>query len=181
MTRDLEHQPLQFEGTSNKKSCLQASDFRGKVPMVLTFVGAPDEKNDKIIDNLNESLIRFGQRRVQLLVVVDGDPALVSDRLQLNVPLVTDEGLAAELNAERADGEPLLSVILGNDGMVLEVVRQLPADDQAAAILVAVDRLMAQFPDRFEVLPNHPPEDKEQTELLADPTKLSAATEQPLP
>jgi peroxiredoxin len=184
MNRDLEHQPLDFEGSSNKKSSLQASDFRGKVPMAVTFVGAPDGQNDEIIIKLNDSLLRFGQRRVQLLLVVDGDPALVSERLHLKVPLVADEGLAAELGAERSNGEPVVSIILGNDGMVLDVVRQLPADDQAAAILVAIDRLVLEYPDRFQVLPTHPSVDAgdaKLTELIADPTTLDTVLTDPLP
>lgn len=179
MNPDFEHQPVQFEGSSNKKPRLQANDFRGKVPMVLTFVGAPDEQNDEIIQNLNASLIRFGERRVQLLVVIDGDPTVVSDRLMLNISLISDDGLAAELNANRTDEDPVVSIILGNDGMILDVVRQLPADDQAAAILVSVDRLMAEFPDRFIVLPTHRSDHSDHAtpvEILEDPANLIPAS-----
>jgi peroxiredoxin len=180
MDTDFKHEPVQFEGSSNKKPSLRASDFRGKVPMVVTFVGAPDGKNDHIIRNLNASLIRFGERRVQLLLIVDGDPSLISDRLMLNVPLVSDDDLALELQANRTAEDPVVTIILGNDGMMLDVVRQLPADDQAAAILVAVDRLIAEFPDRFQVLPTPSSEPSTETELLADPAKLIPDSEDPL-
>ena len=140
--------------------------------MVVTFVGEPDRKNDAIIADLNTSLIRFGERRVQLLVVVDGDPGAISERLQLNVPLISDDGLAEELNANRNDDDPVVSNILGNDGMMLDVVRQLPAKDQAVAILAAVDRLMSDFPERFQVLPEHNSGNALRAETLADPAKL---------
>ncbi len=180
MNTDLEHEPVQFEGASNKKPTMGAADFRGKVPVALVFVGAPDEETDDIIKKLNASLIRFGERRVQLLIVVDGDPKVVSDRLVLNVPLVSDDGLALELSADRSDDDRVVSIILGTDGMALGAVRQLPADDQAAAILVAIDRLIEQFPDRFEVLPTRPSGDTTQTELVADPTTLIPDSEDPL-
>lgn len=180
MNTDLEHKPVDFDGRSNKKNDIRAADFRGKVPVVLVFVGAAVEENDVIIRKLNASLIRFGERRVQLLLVVDGDPQLISKRLVLNVPLVSDDGLTAELEAERTEGDPVVSVILGNDGMALGTVRQLPADDQAAAILVAVDTLIEQFPDRFQVLPTRPLGEATQPEVLADPTTLIPDSEDPL-
>ena len=45
-------------------------------------------------------------------------------------------------------------------------MRLLPVDDQASAILVAVDRLAAEFPDRFAILP----ESDENGEAIDNPS-----------
>lgn len=93
-------------------------------------------------------------------------------RLGVAVPLITDDGLGDEFEA-RVDHGRTSSVILGNDGRVLEVLRHLPADDCAPAILLAVERLTEEFPDRFSVLP----EFDENTTELADPNgDMSAFT-----
>ena len=165
---DLSEQPISFNAESSKKARLDSSAFRGRVPVVSVFVGAHGPEADSAILGLDGALIRFGERRIQLLVVVDGYPSEVADRLAVTVPLITDDGLAEELNA-KVDGQGRISsVILGNDGRVLDVVRQLPVDDQASAILVAVDRLAAEFPDRFEILP----ESDENAEAIDDPTNV---------
>ncbi len=151
---DLSEQPLTFNAESSKKARLDASAFRGRVPVVITFVGPHGPVADSAIVGLDKALIRFGERRIQLLVVVDGYPSEVAARLGVSVPLITDDGLAEELNARVDEQGRISSVILGNDGRVLELVRQLPADDQASAILVTVERLAAEFPDRFAILPD---------------------------
>lgn len=165
---DLSEQPLTFNAESSKKARLGSSAFRGRVPMVLVFVGAHGPEADVAILRLDSALIRFGERRIQLLVVVDGYPSEVADRLAVKVPLITDDGLAEELNAQVDDQGRISSVILGNDGRVLDVVRQLPAEDQASAILVTVERLAAEFPDRFAILP----EADENAEAIDDPTNI---------
>ncbi len=165
---DLSEQPISFNAESSKKARLDSSAFRGRVPVVIVFVGAHGPEADSAILGLDGALIRFGERRIQLLVVVDGYPSEVADRLAVTVPLITDDGLAEELNAKVDDQGRISSVILGNDGRVLDVVRLLPVDDQASAILVAVDRLAAEFPDRFGVLP----ESDENAEAIDDPTNV---------
>ena len=150
---DLSEQPISFNAESSKEKRLGASAFRGRVPVVLAFVGAHGPEADSAILGLDGALIRFGERRIQLLVVVDGYPSEVAARLGVTVPLITDDGLAEELNAQVDDHGGISVVILGNDGRVLDVERQVPVHDQASAILVAVDRLAAEFPDLFEVLP----------------------------
>ena len=163
---DTSAQPLSFEAESSKKTRLDATAFRGRVPVVLAFVEGLGPATDAAIRSLDASLILFGERRVQLLVVVDANPAEVAERLGATVPLITEPGLAAELNAEVDDQGRLCTVIVGNDGRVLDTVRQLPQEDQASAVLVAIDRLSAEIPDRFVVLPHT----DANAELIDDPT-----------
>lgn len=163
---DVSTQPLSFDAESSKKARLDATAFRGRVPVVLAFVGAAGPDADAAILSFDESHIRFGERRIQLLVVVDGYPAEVATRLGVSVPLITDDGLGVELDAEVDDQGRICSVILGNDGRVLNAVRQLPTEDQASAVLVDIERLTIEFPDRFATLP----EADENPEEIADPT-----------
>ena len=84
----------------------------------------------------------------------------------MTVPLITDDELAKEFNTKTDEQGRLSSVVLGNDGRVLDVVRQLPAHDHVAAILLALERLAVEFPNRFEVLPEH----DHDPEAIDDPT-----------
>ena len=144
-------QPVAFRAISSRKQTLDAADFRGRVPVVLTFVGdGPDA--DRIIQALDAELHQFGSRRIQLIVVVPGEPTHLAERLQVAVALLADEGLGERLQAQPDGQGRIASVILATDGCILETVRQLPAADQALAILVAVDRLIEQQPDRLAVL-----------------------------
>lgn len=153
-TNDISDSPITFDVESSKKARLDSSAFRGRVPVVFAFVGDHGPSADVAILNLDRSLVHFGEQRIQLLVVVDGQPSDVAQRLGVTVPLISDDGLAEELNAQVDDQRLLRSVVVGNDGRVLELVRHEPSDDQASAILFAVERLRAEFPDRFGVLPN---------------------------
>lgn len=151
---DLSEQPIEFNAESSKKARLDSSAFRGRVPVVFAFVGPNGAKADAAIIDLDAALIRFGERRIQLLVVVDGYPSDVAKRLGVAAPLITDDGLAEELDACTDDDGRTCVVVLGNDGRVVDVIRQLPAEGQAEAILLAVDSLATQFPERFGVLPD---------------------------
>ncbi len=144
--------------------------------MVLVFVGVHGAAADTAICNLNRSLIRFGELRIQLLVVVDGYPSEVAERLGVTVPLITDDGLADELNAHIDEQGRLASVVVGNDGRVLSVVRQLPTDDQALAILATVESLSTQFPDRFTVLPDGDENAERIEDATSAQTEFSAAS-----
>lgn len=167
-TSDLSEQPLAFNAESSKKARLDSSAFRDRVPVVLAFVGPHGPEADSAIIGFDSALVRFGERRIQLLVVVDGYPSEVAARLGVTVPLITDDGLAEELDAQIDDQGRISSVVLGNDGRVLDVVRQLPAKDQASAILVTIERLASEFPDRFGILPAA----DENAEAIDDPTNI---------
>lgn len=174
-TMDHSEQPVAFDAESSKRGHLGSSDFRGRVPVVLVFVGAPGALSDTVIIGLDRALIRFGERRVQLLVVVDANPSEVAERLQVTVPLIADAGLAEELNAQMDHQGRISSVILGNDGRVLDVVRQLPTADQSSAVLVALERLTAEFPDRLGILP----EVDQNVDAIDDPTGNRAKSDPP--
>jgi len=174
-TTDLSEQPVAFDAESSKSAHLASSAFRGRVPVVLVFVGVPGSQSDTVITGLDRALIRFGERRVQLLVVVDANPSEVAARLKVTVPLISDAGLAEELNAQMDDQGRISSVILGNDGRILDVVRQLPTADQSSAVLVALERLTAEFPDRLGTLP----EPDQNVEAIDDPTGARAKGDAP--
>jgi hypothetical protein len=163
---DLEHQPLAFGGLSSK-GYLQESDFRDRVAVVLSFVAGVAEGSASVIQNLDRSLLSFAQRRVQLIVVLPDEPVSISRKLLTHVPLLRDENLRSELFADHPSPGQIASVIIGNDGMALDIVRQEVVADQAAAILVSLDRLKVQFPKRFSVLPD--PYANKTEELIEDP------------
>ena len=120
---------------------------------MFAFVGTHGPRADAAIVGLDRSLYRFSERSIRLLVVVDGHASERAARLAVRVRLIIDDGLAEELKAEVDDQGQISSVIFGNDGRVLDVVRRFPADDQVESILFAIERLTAEFPDRFGVLP----------------------------
>ncbi len=76
-------------------------DFIGRVPVVLSFVGLPDESTDRLIRELDASLYRFSQQRVQLMAVTGSDPQEWADRLGVNVTILQDPDLATQLDASR--------------------------------------------------------------------------------
>lgn len=143
-----------FSGRTSKRSHRHSDqDFVGRVPVVLSFVGLPDESTDRLIRELDASLYRFSQQRVQLMAVTGSDPQEWADRLGVNVTILQDPDLATQLDAEVDDQGHIASVIIDNEGWAIEVVRQMPGDDPAAAVLIALDRLRREFPERMSALP----------------------------
>jgi peroxiredoxin len=166
---DLEHEPVAFCATSNKiasltnhhvsgtyPQVLNATDFRGRVPLVLTFVpfrNIDDRESTNVVRSLDASLHKFGDRRVQLLVVIASDPQLAAQHLKVNVPLISDPHLQSLLHATGADDGGVSSFIVATDGMLMDVTHQLPVSDQAAPLLATLDRWRQLLPDRFQSLP----------------------------
>lgn len=143
-----------FSGRTSKRSRRHSDqDFIGRVPVVLSFVGLPDESTDRLIRELDASLHRFSQQRVQLMAVTGSDPQEWADRLGVNVTILQDPDLATQLDAEVDEQGQIASVIIDNEGWAIEVVRQMPGDDPAAAVLIALDRLRREFPERMSALP----------------------------
>ena len=148
-----------FGGRTSKRSHGHTEqDFIGRVPVVLSFVGLPTESTDGLIRELDASLHRFSEQRVQLIAVTDSDPQAWADRLGVNITILQDADLATDLGAHIDDEGRIASVITDNEGWELEIVRHDPTDDLAAALLVALDRLRKQFPDRLSALPDSLPE-----------------------
>jgi hypothetical protein len=145
---------VSFSSESSKQKRLDASAFRGRVPVVFAFVGPSGDPTDAAIRNLDAALARFGERRVQLLVVVDGHPADVARRLAVDVPLITDDGLANELGVRAPSEEAVSIAVLGNDGALVECATEARSQDIATAILQRLDGLAKADPDRFGILPD---------------------------
>ncbi len=152
-TASTDHQ-VTFSGRTSKQSHRHTErDFIGRIPVVLSFVGLPNESTDRLIRELDASLHRFSQQRVQLIAVTGSDPQEWADRLGVNITILQDADLATELDADIDAEGNLATVIIDNEGQAIEVVRQRPTDDPAAAVLIAVDRLRRQFPERMSALP----------------------------
>lgn len=165
--REAGEEPVVFSGRGSRHRTLDAESFRHRVPVVLSFVGGGDDA-DHLIKTFDDNLHTFGERRVQLIVVIDAEPEETAHRLGVSVTLMEDDGLSERLDARRDEQGRVSSVILATDGRAMDVVRQLPAEDQSLAVLVALERLTEQFPDRFEPLPAD--EDGE-PELVLDPLR----------
>ena len=63
-----------FHASSSRGKALSLSDFQGKVPVVLVFVGPLDPGSADVVD-LDRHQVDFGHERVQLLVVAQADGA----------------------------------------------------------------------------------------------------------
>ena len=99
----LSDQRITFDAVSSSHARLDSASFRGRVPVVFAFVGTHGPRADAAIVGLDRSLYRFSERRIRLLVVVDGHPSELVARLAVRVRLIIDDGLAEELKAEVDD------------------------------------------------------------------------------
>jgi hypothetical protein len=168
-------EPVEFAAAGSRHRTLDAAAFRHRVPVVLSFIGSGDD-TDHLITTFDERLHRFGEHCVQLIVVVDAGAAETAERLGVSVPLMEDDGLSERLDARRDELGRVSSVILATDGRAMDVVRQLPAQDQTLAILVALERLTEQFPDRFEPLPS---DVGDEPDLVLDPLQTEVPVGDP--
>ena len=99
--------------------------FTGKVPVVVTFALVPDvEQRATLIQGLDASLHEFGERRVQLLVAVDGDPVAMAAGLDVKVTLMADNGLAERLGAMPDEEGRIATMLLDNRGRAVHTLRQ---------------------------------------------------------
>ncbi len=112
-----------FHASSSRGKALSLSDFQGKVPVVLVFVGALDPEGIDIVD-LDRRQVDFGRERVQLLVVAHAGGADVRavPFSGLNLPVLADPH--DELVATFGDGEQTgsFAVILDKQGHLVERV-----------------------------------------------------------
>lgn len=112
-----------FHASSSRGKALSLSDFRGKVPVVLVFVGPLDAEGLDMIE-LDRRQVDFGRERVQLLVVAHADGADVRavPFSGLNLPVLADphDELVASFGEDgRASG---FAVILDKQGQLVERV-----------------------------------------------------------
>jgi peroxiredoxin len=112
-----------FHASSSRGKPLSLSDFKGKVPVVLVFVGALDPQALDLVD-LDHHLVDFGRERVQLLVVAHADGADVRavPFSGLNLPVLADpyDDLVATFG--RGGAAAGFAVILDKQGNPVENV-----------------------------------------------------------
>ena len=133
-----------FHASSSRGKALSLSDFRGKVPVVLVFVG-PLDPGDVEIPDLDRPHVDFGRARVQLLVVAEAGGADVRavPFAGLDLPVLADphNELRASLGGdEKPAGD--FAVILDKQGNLVERL-QLTAG--AEGLLARVRELSAQL------------------------------------
>ncbi len=112
-----------FHASSSRGQALSLSDFQGKVPVVLVFVGALEPEGLDMVD-LDRRQVEFGRERVQLLVVAHAGGADVRavPFSGLNLPVLADPH--DELVATFGDAEHTahFAAILDKQGTVVERV-----------------------------------------------------------
>lgn len=127
-----------FHASSSRGKALSLADFKGKVPVVLVFVGALDPAASNLVD-LDRHLVDFGHERVQLLVVAHADGADVRavPFSGLNLPVLADphDDLVATFGRGAVDG---FAVILDKQG---DVVENVTLTNGAAGLLSRVREL----------------------------------------
>ncbi len=111
-----------FHASSSRGKALSLSDFRGKVPVVLVFVGALEPERADLVD-LNRRQVEFGRERVQLLVVAHAGGADVRavPFSGLDLPVLADphnELRASFVGDEKPLGD--VAVILDKQGNLVE-------------------------------------------------------------
>jgi len=128
-----------FHASSSRGKALSLSDFRGKVPVVLAFVGALDPGGPEVAD-LDRHHVEFGRERVQLLVVAhaDGPDVRAVPFSGFDLPVLADPH--DELLASFGDGEASegFAVILDKSG---ELVERVAITGGAAALVAKVRAL----------------------------------------
>ncbi len=106
-----------FHASSSRGKALSLSDFKGKVPVVLVFVGTLDPQAHSLVD-LDHHLVDFGRERVQLLVVAHADGADVRavPFSGLNVPVLADPHDDLVATFGRGEAGAGFAVILDKQG-----------------------------------------------------------------
>ena len=149
--------PTEFDEQCLACQRIETSSVRLRVPSVLFFLGNEGRQSDSLVAELDVCYSQFGERNVQLLVLADEKPSLLSQRLNLTIPIMKDNGLGALYLARPVlDDSSHAAVILGNDGLALHVLRKFPCEQPALPILGQIDRLRARFPDLFSLNKSRP-------------------------
>ena len=125
-----------FSASSSRGQALALTDFRGKVPVVLVFVGPLDPSSDAVAD-LDRHHVDFGHERVQLLVVAQADGAEVREvpSSGVELPVLADPDGELRATYARGKGAEAFAVVLDTEG---ELVARFALDGGAEALLVRV-------------------------------------------
>ena len=112
-----------FHASSSRGQALSLSDFRGKVPVALVFVGSLEPESREMTE-LDRRQVEFGRQRVQLLVVAHAGGADVRavPFSGLNLPVLADphDDLVATFGDAEHTGH--FAAILDKQGNVVERV-----------------------------------------------------------
>jgi hypothetical protein len=147
--RNVDRSPITFDVECKVCQRIDQLSVRLRVPMVLFFIGSKGHESDELIRELDASHNAFGAKNIQLLIVISDTPSRISVRLNITVPIIGDNGLAALLHARPNGQSPNAAVIMGNDGRALNTVRKFPFMHPTLPIFGRIDCLTAQFPQLF--------------------------------
>lgn len=129
----------ELSASSSRGQPLALSDFQGKVPVVLVFVG-PLDASSALLADLDHHQVDFGHERVQLLVLAEaeGDDVRAVPASGIDLPVLADpEGVLRATHA-RDDGAGAFAVVLDTQGQVVERLR---LDGGAQGLLARVRNL----------------------------------------
>lgn len=111
-----------FHASSSRGKALSLTDFQGKVPVVLAFVG-PLEPDGPVVADFDRHHVEFGRERVQLLVVARADGADVRAVPFSGHDLTVLADPHDELRASFGEGQAgTFAVILDKQGRRVESV-----------------------------------------------------------
>jgi peroxiredoxin len=142
-----------FRAPSNKGHTLGPESFGDRLAVVLVFldgIGTPEERAR--LWGFDAVLPEFGRRRVQLLGVVPASARDLRDATQdsaMTLLADADRSIGAAYGVDPGDR---VVVLVDRHGTVATVVRG--EDARPDAVLLAVDRMVAEQPDGFEPHPS---------------------------
>lgn len=120
---------------------LSFDSFRGKVPIVMVFLGDLSADGDvTLLKELDSHLKDFGSQRSQLLIVVRATARVareLSDEMKLSVPLLADASgaLARDLGVEDDDGNRRpVALVADKEGAIGRRFEPMPEEDPASAV-----------------------------------------------
>jgi peroxiredoxin len=145
-----------FAAGSSVGHVLSSEDFVGKVPVTMVFCPLGDATED-LLRRLDEVFPRFGEARVQLLVVLNesSDAVVRRHRSQrLHLPLLADpEGRLALDQGLAGPGQQVRTFVMDREGVVVDA---LSTDANASAADAILDRTVAAAARRPERFQPHP-------------------------
>jgi peroxiredoxin len=141
-----------FAAPSSVGHVLRSDDFLGKVPVTMVF--CPEGPvTDALLRRLDDAFPRFGEARVQLLVVLAEDADAVQrrhDALGVHLPLLADpEGRLALDHGIAGVGRQVRTFVMDRDGVVVDELSTDVEATEAELILERTTAAAAKAPERF--------------------------------
>jgi peroxiredoxin len=148
--------PTRFAAPSSVGHVLRSEDFLGKVPVTLVFCPeGPD--TDRLLQALDDVFPRFGEVRVQLLVVLGVDAAEIArrhDALGVHLPLLADpDGRLALDHGVTSAGAHVHAFVMDRDGRIVDELTADAATLEPGQLLALTIAAAEREPERFE--PHH--------------------------